>query len=76
VGERAHVHEGLGRVDQDREAGLLHRAVDVLDLDRLAADPLHAVEHDEAGPVRREVGERLTLRLEDEPVRPALDPAR
>ena len=61
VGQGADVHERAGRVDQLGKAAVLDAAVDVLDLDRCAADACQRMQHDEAGAVGDEVGERLAF---------------
>ena len=66
VRQRADVEEGAGGVDQLRELALNDAPVDMLDGERRADDAGKRMQHDEAGAVGDEIGERLSLGGEGE----------
>ena len=58
VGQRADLVEGLQRIDDGGEAVGDQPAIDMQHLDRPAGDAAQRMQHDEAGPVGREVAMR------------------
>ena len=76
VGDGADVEEGLDRVDEIGEPGVLQPAAAMLDGRRRADDPLQRMEDGEPRPRRRKVGLRRPMAaISEAPARRAVDAA-
>ena len=76
VGDGADVEEGLDRVDEVGEPGVLQPAAAVLDSRRRPYHPLQRMQDGEPGPRRRKVGlRRPVAAISEAPARRAVDPA-